>query len=243
MFSVGIQTLIAFLMISAVSAVGPTPINLRSVGNFTIFAKTGVSTVPTSAITGDVGVSPSTGASLTGFSLTMAATGTSASSIQVVGNLFASDFKTPTPAQLTTAALDLQAAFNDGNSRQSPNSVNLLGGGLTAQTLSPGLYEWTTSVNIITSLTLTGSPTDVWIFQVKGDLLFDAGALTTLAGGALSKNIFWVVSGSVTLEAAALLEGVILGATNVALVTGASVNGRILAQTAVTLQESTVKPA
>ncbi|KJA23858.1 hypothetical protein HYPSUDRAFT_201000 [Hypholoma sublateritium FD-334 SS-4] len=238
MFSVGIQTLIAFLMISGVSAVGPTPINLRSVGNFTIFAQTGVSTVPSSAITGNVGVSPSNGASLTGFSLTLASTGTSASSIQVVGSLFAADFKSPTPSQLTTAALDLQTAFNDGNSRLFPNSVNLLGGGLTAQTLSPGLYQWTTSVNVITSLTLT-----VWIFQVQGNLLFNAGALTTLAGGALSKNIFWVISGSVTLEAAALLEGVILGATNVALVTGASVNGRILAQTAVSLQKSTVKPA
>jgi len=81
----------------------------------------------------------------------------------------------------------------------------------------------------------------VWIFQVQNQLLYAAGAKTIRSGGALSKNIFWVVSGSVTLQAGAVLDGVILGATNAALVTGASVNGRILVQTAATLQQSTVK--
>lgn len=82
----------------------------------------------------------------------------------------------------------------------------------------------------------------VWIFQIQNGLNYASGAKTVLSGGALSKNIFWVVSESVTLGTTSLLDGVILAATNVALLTGASVNGRIFAQTAVTLQMSTVKP-
>jgi len=82
----------------------------------------------------------------------------------------------------------------------------------------------------------------VWIFQIQNNLIYAAAAKTILAGGALSSNVFWVVSGSVTLGAGSVLDGIILGAAKVALVSGASVNGRILAQTAVTLQQSTVKP-
>ena len=82
----------------------------------------------------------------------------------------------------------------------------------------------------------------MWILQIQNDLTYASGANTILMGGALSRNIFWIVSGAVTLQSGSLLDGVILGATNAALVTGASVNGRILVQTAATLQVSTVKP-
>ncbi|KJA26833.1 hypothetical protein HYPSUDRAFT_198632 [Hypholoma sublateritium FD-334 SS-4] len=242
MFSAIPQTLIALLMISSTHAAGPAVINLATAGSFTILAKAGVSTVPSSLITGNVGVSPIAATALTGFSLTKASAGTFATSAQVVGQLLAADFTSPTPSTLTTAVLDMQAAFTDGFGRASPTSLNLLGGILTSQTLAPGLYKWTSAVTVTTSLTLKGSATDVWIFQIQNGLNYASGAKTVLSGGALSKNIFWVVSESVTLGTTSLLDGVILAATNVALLTGASVNGRILAQTAVTLQMSTVKP-
>ena len=82
----------------------------------------------------------------------------------------------------------------------------------------------------------------MWIFQIQNNLLYAAAAKTILAGGALPSNVFWVVSGSVSLRVGSVLDGIILGATKFALNSGASVNGRILTQTAVTLQESTVKP-
>ena len=62
----------------------------------------------------------------------------------------------------------------------------------------------------------------------------------TLVGGALPKNIFWQVAGAVTLGTTAHFEGVILAKTMIAVNTGASVNGRLLAQTAVTLQMNAV---
>lgn len=82
----------------------------------------------------------------------------------------------------------------------------------------------------------------VWIFQIQNNLLYAAGANTVLSGGALAKNIFWIVSGDVSLGAGSVLEGVILGATKVALLTGSAVHGRILSQTAVTLEKATVVP-
>jgi Ice-binding-like len=61
-----------------------------------------------------------------------------------------------------------------------------------------------------------------------------------LSGGAVAKNIVWVVADDVTAQAGAHVEGIILGATAVTLVTGSSMNGRILTQTAVALQQATV---
>lgn len=62
-----------------------------------------------------------------------------------------------------------------------------------------------------------------------------------LLGGALPKNIVWVVSGTVTLGAGAHIEGIVLSATSITLATGASINGRLLSQTAVNLQKAVVK--
>ena len=80
----------------------------------------------------------------------------------------------------------------------------------------------------------------MWIFQVAGTLDQANATRVTLAGGALAKNIFWQVAGAVTIGTTAHFEGVVLAKTLVAVNTGASVNGRLLAQTAVTLQMNAV---
>ncbi|KIJ25668.1 hypothetical protein M422DRAFT_38538, partial [Sphaerobolus stellatus SS14] len=145
-------------MTNVVFALGPPAINLGTSGNFVVLAKSGVSTVSPSAITGNIAVSPGTSAAITGFSLVKA--GTFATSTQVVGSVFASDFTAPTPATLTTAVLAMQAAFTDGNSRTANATINLGAGTLTGLTLAPGLYTWSSTVNVVTSLTLVGLPTD-----------------------------------------------------------------------------------
>jgi hypothetical protein len=93
---------------------------------------------------------------------------------------------------------------------------------------------------ITTDVTLSGGPNDVWIFQVAGTLNQANSTRVTLAGGALAKNIFWQVAGAVTLGTNAHFEGVVLGKTMIAVNTGASVNGRLFAQTAVTLQMNAI---
>jgi hypothetical protein len=131
-------------------------------------------------------------------------------------------------------------AYDDAAGRVQPDFVGLGAGQIGGLTLAPGLYNWSTGVLISKDVTLSGGPDDVWIFQVAGTLNQANATHVTLAGGALAKNIFWQVAGAVTLGTTAHFEGVILAKTMIAVNTGASVNGRLLAQTAVTLQMNAV---
>ena len=131
-------------------------------------------------------------------------------------------------------------AYDDAAGRMSPDFNELGAGEIGGLTLAPGLYKWSTGVNISTDVTLSGSPTDTWIFQVAGTLIEASAVRVTLAGGALARNIIWQVGGAVTLGTNAHFEGVVLGKTMIAVNTGTSVNGRLLAQTAVTLQMNAI---
>jgi hypothetical protein len=222
---------------------GPAPVLLGTAGNFVILAKTAVSTVPSSAITGDVGVSPAATTFLTGFSLTLVGT-TSATSTQVTGNLYGADMTTPTNSNLTTAVSDMETAYTDAAGRVTPDFLNLGSGEIGGQTLVPGLYKWTTGVTISTDVTISGGANDVWIFQIPGNLTMSAARSVILGGNAKAKNIFWQLTGVVDVGAGAHFEGIILSQTSITLKTGASMNGRALAQTAVALdQNALTQPA
>jgi len=214
-------------------------VNLRTAGNYAILAKSGVSTVPTSAITGNLGVSPNAAASITGFSLTADSTNVFSISPQVTGKVFAADYTPPTPSNLTTAIGDMQLAFTDAAGR-APNVTELGAGNIGGMTLASGVYKWGTGLLIPTDVTLAGSATDVWIFQIAQDLTMSSATHIFLTGGAMPKNVFWQVAGLVDLGTTAHFEGVVLTLTSVALRTGASITGRLLAQTAVTIDGSAV---
>ncbi|KAF8887365.1 ice-binding protein [Infundibulicybe gibba] len=220
-------------------AAGPSAVNLRTAANFVIIAKSGVSTVPNSVITGNIALSPAAGTFLTGFSLQKTST-VFATSTQVTGMLFAADFTSPTPSLLTTAVLDMQTAQVDAAGRPGPNFLNLGAGAIGGRTLTPGLYKWTSGVIIPTNIVISGSATDTWIFQISGTLILAAAGRITLSGGARPQNIVWVVSGAVTFGTTSHFEGILIASTSVTLATGASMNGRILSQTAVALQKATV---
>jgi hypothetical protein len=157
----------------------------------------------------------------------------------VTGRVYASDYAVPTPSDLTTAIGDMQTAFSDAAGR-APDITGLGAGDIGGMTLTAGVYEWGTGLLIPTDVTLTGGATDVFIFQVAQTLTVSNGASIHLTGGALPKNVFWEVASSVNLGTTAHFEGVILTMTSVAMLTGASINGRLLAQSAVTIEQSTV---
>jgi hypothetical protein len=217
----------------------PRSVNLAQAGGYAILAKTGIATVPTSAITGNLGISPAAATFITGFSLTADATNVFSTSPQLTGKVFAADYTAPTPANLTSAVSDMQLAFADAAGRV-PDVTELGAGDIGGMTLAPGVYKWGTGVVIPTDVTLAGGATDVWIFQIAQDLAMASGARIVLAGGALAKNVVWQVAGLVDLGTTAHAEGVILTQTSVTLRTGASINGRLLAQTAVNIDGSTV---
>lgn len=224
----------------AAAASGPAAVNLGTAGSYVILAKTAVSTVPASAVTGDIGISPAAESFLTGFSLTADATNVFSTSPQIIGKACAANDAVPTPSNLTTAVGNMQTAYTDAATRPTPDHLNLGSGNIGGLTLAPGLYRWTSSVTVPTDVTLSGGANDVWIFQTTGDLSMSSARRITLSGGAQAKNIFWQVAGQVTVGTGAHFEGIMLCKTQVTLQTGATMNGRILAQTLVALQQATV---
>ena len=222
------------------AARGPSPVGLGTAGNYVVLAKTAISTVPSSALTGDIGISPAAATFITGFSLVADSTNVFSISPQVTGKVFAADYAVPTPSNLTTAVSNMQAAYTDAAGRPTPDFLELGTGNIGGKTLSPGLYKWTSTVTVPADVALAGGANDVWIFQITGDLSMDAAKHVTLSGGAQAKNIFWQVAGNTTIGAGAHLEGVVLGKTDIKLVTGATMNGRALSQTQAVLQQATI---
>ena len=216
-------------------------IELGTAANYVIVAKTAINNNNTSTVTGDLGLSPAATSYITGFSLTDA-TGY-ATSAQVTGNIYAADMAAPTPINMTTTVSNMITAYNDAAGRPSPDFVELGTGNIGGRTLVPGLYKWTSNVTVPTDITIAGSANDIWIFQISGNLSMASAAKILLSGGAQAKNIFWQVAGQATLGTTSHFEGIILSKTGITFQTGASINGRALAQTAVILDaNSVVKP-
>ena len=231
--------LVVVLMIPAITVSQSSSVNLGTAGNFAILAETKVSTTGTTAVVGDIGISPAAASFITGFGLIAA--GTYSTSSLVTGNIYAADYTDPTPTKMTTAVSDMQIAYTDAANRTLPDSIELGAGNITGKTITHGLYKWGTGVGISAAgVTISGSATDVWIFQIAQDLTVANDAHVTLIGGALASNIFWQVSGQVTIGTTAVMNGNILCQTQIAMNTGATLNGRALAQTAVTLIANTV---
>lgn len=223
----------------ATSATGPAAVNLGTADNYVILAKSAISTTGTTSIVGDLGLSPAAASFVTGFALSTPPTTYTTSGL-VTGEVYASDYDNPTPAALTTAVLDMQAAYTDAAGRTLPDFTELGAGNIDGLTLAPGLYKWGTGVSIPIGVTLAGGANDVWIFQIAQDLTVGNGAIVTLGGSAQARNIFWQVAGQATLGTTSAFKGIILSQTLIGLNTGATITGRALAQTAVTLDANAV---
>jgi hypothetical protein len=218
---------------------GPAPVILGWAGNYVILAKSAISNVPTSAITGNVGLSPAAASFITGFALTADASNEFSTSPQITGQVLAADYAVPTPVNLTTAVAHMQTAYTDAAGR-APDYTELGAGNIGGMTLAPATYKWSSGVLIPTNVTLKGGPNDVWIFQIAQGITQASAAQVILTGGALPKNVFWQAFGVVDIGTTAHMEGVVLSQTSITLRTGASVNGRLLAKTAVTLDSNAV---
>jgi hypothetical protein len=228
---------------------GPAPVDLGSTtdaaaaGSYILLAKTGITNVTGSLITGgNLGVSPAAASSITGFSLALDSTNVFSTSSSVVSpaKIFASNYAVPTPSNLTTAVLSMQTAYTDAAGRTNPDFLNLGSGNIAGLTLAPGLYRWGTGVTIPNDVTISGSATDVWIFQISNDVDLSSLKRVTLAGGAQAKNIFWQVAGRVTIHENAHFEGVILCQTAITLQTTATLHGRALAQSLIAIDNNAV---
>ena len=176
-------------------------VNLGVAGDFVILSKSGITDVFKSTITGNVGSSPITGAAIL---VTCA---------EVTGTIYSVDAAGPLPCtvtnatKLTAAVGDMLTAYNDAAGRINPDFLNVGAGSIGGETLTPGLYKWTSGVTIPTDVTISGGPNDVWIFQVAGTLTMSSAVRITLIGGAQAKNIFWAAAGAVTFGTTSHFEG------------------------------------
>jgi hypothetical protein len=230
-----------FIMANLVYGIGPPAVNLGTAGNYVVLASTGVSTTGTTSIIGNVGVSPVASTYITGFDLILDSSGTYSTSSLVTGRLYAADYTEPTPSNLTTAIGSMGTAYTDAAGRVNPGYTELYAGDLTGQTLVPGLYKWSSVVLISAGgMTISGGQNDTWIFQIAQDFTVADGAIITLSGGAQPQNIFWQVAGQASIGTTAQFKGIILCQTMISMNTGASMSGRLFAQTAVTLDANSI---
>lgn len=225
---------------TALLAAGPSAVNLGTAGNFTILSKTGISTTGVTSVVGDIGVSPAQATYITGFDLILPDASAFSTSALVSGKVYAPGYADPTPANISTAVSNMETAYTDAQGRTNPTATELGAGNIGGMTLAPGLYKWGTGVTIPTDVTLSGSASDVWIFQIAQNLDISSAKKVILSGGAQAGNVFWAVAGQTTIGTTAVFNGIILDQTAIVLNTGAVLNGRALAQSAVTLDASTV---
>jgi hypothetical protein len=201
--------------------------------------------VITSAVTGNIAVSPITYAAMTGFALTMDSSTQFSTSSQVTGKAFASDYGVPTPATLTTAVSDMETAYTKASQRPNADTgrQNIKGGTIGGETLFPGVYTFAAAVTINLDITFEGGLNDVFIIQIGTTLTQATNTKVILSGCAQAKNIFWQVAGAVVIGAGAQMQGIILGKEKADFITGSSLVGSALVQTAVNLQKATITQA
>lgn len=220
----------------------PAAVTLGTAGNYVLLAESGITDASSNCVvTGNVGNSPGSGtqilitcAEVTG-SIDEVDTGYAGGGSCAVAN---------DSASLTTAVGNMANAYTTANGL-SYCVLNLGAGTLSGVTLTRGVYNWTTAVNITTDIHLDaqGNPNNRWVFQIAGTLTLASGVIIHLDNGALAQNVFWTVAGSnATLGTTSQFAGVLMAGPicGIALNTGASVNGRLLSQTAITLQSNTI---
>jgi hypothetical protein len=246
--------LVACALASAeeVVALAEEVVSLGTAGNYAILTKTGISTVPTSAITGDIGVSPIAATAITGFGLSLVADGTYSTSTQLdaTSKATSASYGGAVATALTAAVGFMEAAYTDAAGRLNPKAgrinigTGILGvdgqNGGTSAKFTPGVYTWGSDVTVKDTIYFDGGATDVFIMQIAGNLIQVVGVQMELSGGAKAENIFWQVSGFVTMAPGAHAEGILLVKTRVDFLAGSSLNGRVLSQTACNLQLATI---
>jgi hypothetical protein len=229
-------------------------VNLGKAANYAILTKTGVSSIPSSVVTGNVGVSPAARTYLTGWSLIGEPTDTAYTSAQVTGRLYAADMVGgTTTVDLTTAVGDMETAYTTANGL-APAGGALAGGvpgtacpgagAFGGMTITPGVYTCTVPIDIATGTIVHLNGAGVYVFRTSKGITQASGTQVLLENGAVAQNVFWVPAMTVsivgTAGTATKMAGVILAQTDIAIGTNATVNGRLLAQTAVTLDQATI---
>jgi hypothetical protein len=208
-----------------------SPVALGSASNFAILGSAAITNIPTSLITGDVGLTPDTGANITGFSAPLTCP-------EVVGRIYAVDSSGPACALvdavlLSNAKTDALAAFTNatGAARGTPIAIST---NLEGLTFYPGLYQSLTTIDLsaggILTLDAQGDPNAVFVIRSATAINALSTSQVVLSGGAKASNVFWSAGSAITLGVNSVMKGSLLASTAITLQTGAQLEGRALNQ-------------
>ena len=200
-----------------------------SLGTAQSFAVLGGSTVTNtgpSVLTGDLGVSP--GAAITGFP-----PGTR------TGTTHAAD------ATALQAQNDVVTQYNA--LAGAACTADLTGQDLGGQTLTPGVYCFSTSAQLTGPLTLNaqGNANATFIFKIGSTLTTASGSSVAVINGGNPCGVAWQIGSSATLGTTTSFIGNLIALSSVTLNTGANIiGGRALARNgAVTLDTNNISLA
>ena len=227
------------------AATGQLAVPLGSASNFVILASAAITNIPTSAITGDVGLTPDSGSNISGFAQPLTCP-------EVTGTIYAVDAAGPAcavidPVLIQNAKDDAEIAFLNARAavRGTPTSIS---GDLNGLTFAPGLYESLTSLEISPGGALTldaqGDVNAVFIIRSETTITTQSTSQVILAGGAKANNVYWTAGSAVTLGTNSIMKGTLIAGTSISLLTGANLEGRALNQgaaaEAITLDQATI---
>eukprot|EP00964_Phaeocystis_antarctica_P054688 scaffold32175_cov64-Phaeocystis_antarctica.AAC.1 len=134
---------------SPAAAQSPTPvISVGTAADFCLLTKAGITSTGATSVDGNIGTSPIAATAITGFALQYASDSTSATSSLVSGRVYAADFATTTPAKMTAAISDMEAAYVDAAGRPNPDTVERGAGLIGGITLTGGVHKWSTVVTV-----------------------------------------------------------------------------------------------
>lgn len=219
---------------TAQSATSPT---LGNAGSYSVLGHTTVTNTGATTMPGDLGIS--IGGSPTGF--LPGVVGPPGTIRNAGDSLAAQNANTAAFGALDAGANADANCINpiDLSAGSAPDGANL--GGLT---LAPGLYcagSFILTANSSEKLTLTGA--GPWVFKTASTLITSPGSSVIVEDGSPC-DVWWRVGSSATLDTTTSFVGNILASASISMNTGASLDGRALAQTgAVTLDDNIITGA
>ena len=200
---------------------GVKKIDLGILDSFAVMAYTSISSSPTSNIVGKVGLKPGTRTFINLNSTTEVKGGPT--------EIYAGDDIGDSADYLNFARANLISAYKEAASREADkDKIEAYAGNPGDKILPPGIYKWSNGVSITSDITLEGNSTDVYIFQIEGDMDIASNVRVVLSGGVRAKNIYWQVSGKTTLGAYCVIQGNIMTQISLEMKNLAHLNGRAL---------------
>jgi hypothetical protein len=184
------------------SPLAATSPSLGAAGAYSVLAAQSASSANMTTIAGNLGLSPGLEVSITG-------------PWNVGGAIYFG---------ATGPAADAQGAALAAYNNLAGQGSNGLWSGATAPL--PGVWSGESSETFNGTLTLNGTYSDVWVFQISESLTFSGDVV--MGGDAQACHVFWQVGEDATIASGSHFIGTLIAENNVTLVSGATVSGRIM---------------